>query len=348
VPGKSGSFDCIFPPAHAFFIGPGFYVRRIGVFSCSCGLDTAIGAGTHLRLVKLESQRKLWGLAFAAPSLVLFLVFTLIPVIGAGMLAFQDFQAGSGFWHSPYVGLDNFRDLFFNPVFSEDFYIALENTAVITVVLVPFNILIALVIAGLIYPLGERSQNFFKAAFYLPGIVSAVVIAMVWQWMFTEHNGLINMTLRAMGGSGVGWFSSRWNAVWAIIISSLPYAPGAGIILYVAALGRIPPELVESADIDGASVWQKWRHIVLPLLRPTTLYLVVISTIESFKVFTPVYVMTQARPANQSTSLVYEIYQNAFGAGEFGLAAAEAMVLFVITVIFALVQFRVLRGGEEM
>lgn len=298
--------------------------------------------------MKLESQRKLWGLAFAAPSLILFLVFTLVPVGGAMMLAFQDYQAGRGMWESPWVGLDNFRDLFFNPVFNQDFRIGLVNTAVITLVLVPVNIMIALLIAGLIHPLGPRAQSFFKAAFYLPGIVSAVVIAMVWQWMFTEHNGLINITLRSMGAEGIGWFSDRWNAVWAIIISSLPYAPGAGIILYVAALGRIPPELTESAEIDGASVLQKWRHVILPLLRPTTLYLVVISTIESFKIFTPVYVMTQARPANQSTSLVYEIYQNAFGAGEFGLAAAEAMVLFVITVIFALVQFRFLRGGEEM
>lgn len=264
------------------------------------------------------------------------------------MLAFLDFQSGSGFWRSPWVGLENFRDLFFNPVFSSDFWIALQNTAVITLILVPVNILVALIIAGLIFPLRPRGQNFFKGAFYLPGIVSAVVIAMVWQWMFTEHNGLVNMLLRSAGFEGVGWFSSRWNAVWAIIISSLPYAPGAGIILYVAALGRVPPELVESASIDGASTLQKWRHIMLPLLRPTTLYLVVISTIESFKVFTPVYVMTQARPANQSTSLVYEIYQNAFAGGEFGLAAAEAMVLFVITVAFALVQFRVLRGGEEM
>lgn len=298
--------------------------------------------------MKLESQRKLWGLAFAAPSLILFLLFTLVPMVGAMMLAFMDYQAGHGFWRSPWVGADNFRDLFFNPVFNEDFIIALQNTAVITVILVPVNILIALVIAGLIVPLGQRSQGFFKAAFYLPGIVSAVVIAMVWQWMFTEHNGLVNITLRALGGEGVGWFSARWNAVWAIIISSLPYAPGAGIILYVAALGRVPPELVEAAEIDGASLLQKWRHIILPLLRPTTLYLVVISTIESFKIFTPVYVMTQARPANQSTSLVYEIYQNAFAAGEFGLAAAEAMVLFAITVVFALVQFRVLRGSEEM
>lgn len=264
------------------------------------------------------------------------------------MLAFQDFQSGSGFWNSPWVGFENFRDLFLNPVFRQDFWVALQNTAVITLLLVPTNIFIALAISALIYPLGRASQGFFKGAFYLPGIVSAVVIAMVWQWMFTEHNGLVNVALRSMGQEGVGWFSSRWNAVWAIIISSLPYAPGAGIILYVAALSRIPPELVESADIDGASTLQKWRHIMLPLLRPTTLYLVVISTIESFKVFTPVYVMTQARPANQSTSLVYEIYQNAFAAGEFGLAAAEAVVLFFITVVFALVQFRALRGGEEM
>lgn len=297
--------------------------------------------------MKLANRRKLWGLAFATPNLLLFLLFTLIPVIGALLLAFQDYQAGKGFFQSPWVGLDNFRDLFFNPVFSRDFWIALQNTAVVTIVLVPVNVALALGLAALIFPLSTRTQSFFKAAFYLPGIISAVVLAIVWQWMFTEHNGLINMTLRSLGGNGVGWFSERWNAVATVIISSIPYAPGAGIILYIAALGRIPPELTEAADIDGASWLQKWRHVMLPLLKPTTLYLVVISTIESFKVFTPVYVMTRGRPANQSTSLVFEIYQNAFDAGEFGLASAEAVVLFVLTVIFALIQFKALKSDNE-
>jgi multiple sugar transport system permease protein len=296
--------------------------------------------------VKLTTRRQLWGLVFAAPNLILFSLFVLIPVLGAILLAFADYQAGLGL-KSPWVGLANFRDLFFNPVFSADFWTAVQNTAVMTVALVPVNIAMALGIAALIFPLAPKAQGFFKAAFYLPGIVSAVVLAIVWQWMFTEHNGLINLALSALGLPRVGWFSERWNAVATVILSSIPYAPGAGIILYLAALGRIPPELLESAQIDGASTLQRWRHIVLPLLRPTTLYLVVISTIESFKIFTPVYVMTRGRPANQSTSLVYEIYQNAFDAGEFGLASAEAVILFLFTVVFALIQFRLLRGNEE-
>ncbi len=297
--------------------------------------------------MRLQSRRKLWGVAFAAPNLLLFAAFTLVPVLGAFMLAFQDYQVGRGFFNSRWIGLDNFRDLFFNPVFSQDFRVALPNTAVITLVLVPVNVGLALGLAAMIFPLGNRSQNFFKAAFYLPGILSAVILAIIWQWMFREHNGLINLALDAVGFEKIGWFSNRWSAVAAVILSCIPYAPGAGIILYLAALGRVPPELTEAADIDGASALQKWRHVVLPLLRPTTLYLVVISTIESFKIFTPVYVMTQGRPANQSTSLVFEIYQNAFDASEFGLASAEAVILFLIVAAFAVVQFRWLRGGEE-
>lgn len=297
--------------------------------------------------MKLETRRKLWGLLFVAPNMLLFAAFVAVPVIGAFLLAFKDYQAGRGLWGSPWVGTANFADLFFNPVFSEDFRIALVNTAVITIVLVPVNILLALGIAAMIFPLRERAQNFFKAAFYLPGILSAVIIAIVWQWMFTEHNGLINLTLRAMGLQPVAWFSERWNAVAAIIISSIPYAPGGGIILYLAAMGRIPPELNEAAAIDGANAWQRWRAVVLPLLKPTTLYLVVISTIESFKIFTPIYVMTRGRPANQSTSIVFEVYQNAFDSSEFGLASAEAIVLFAIVVLFAVIQFKYLRSDEE-
>lgn len=297
--------------------------------------------------MKLETRRKLWGLFFAGPNLVLFLLFVVVPVLGAFLLAFEDYQLGRGIFRSPWVGLSNFADLFTNPVFSEDFRVALVNTGIITLVLVPVNILLALGIAALIFPLGPRAQNFFKSAFYLPGIISAVIIAMIWQWMFAEHNGLINLTLGALGLHPVAWFSQRWNAVATIILQSIPYAPGGGIILYLAALGRVPPELTEAAAIDGANTFQRWRAVVLPLLKPTTLYLVVISTIESFKIFTPVYVMTRGRPANQSTSLVYEIYQNAFDSSEFGLASAEAIVLFAIVVVFAIVQFKFLRSDEE-
>jgi multiple sugar transport system permease protein len=297
--------------------------------------------------MRLETRRKWWGLAFAAPNLLLFFIFVVVPVVGAVILAFKDYQVGRGILGSPWVGFENFATVLFDPVFREDFWIALANTAIITIVLVPVNIGIALLVAGMISPLPVRVQNFFKAAFYLPGIISAVIIAIVWQWMFTEHNGLINVALRSLGHPGVPWFSERWAAVATIILSSIPYAPGAGIVLYVAALGRIPPELLESAEIDGANRWQKWRAVILPLLKPTTLFLVVMSTIESFKIFTPVYVMTRGRPANQSTSLVFEIYQNAFDNSEFGLASAEAMILFAIVMVFAVVQFRLLRGEEE-
>ncbi len=297
--------------------------------------------------MRLEARRRLWGMFFVAPNLLLFAAFVLVPVAGAFVLAFKDYQSGRGFFGSPWVGFDNFRDMVADPVFSGDFWIALQNTAVVTLVLVPVNIGLALLLAAMIFPLPERAQGFFKAAFYLPGIISAVIIAIVWQWMFTEHNGLVNLALRGMGFAGVPWFSQRWAAVAAVIISSIPYAPGAGIILYLAALGRVPPELSEAAEIDGAGTLQRWRHVILPLLKPTTLYLVVISTIESFKIFTPVYVMTRGRPANQSTSLVFEIYQNAFDSGEFGIASAEAIVLFLIVLVFALVQFRTLRSDEE-
>ncbi|PKO17142.1 sugar ABC transporter permease [candidate division BRC1 bacterium HGW-BRC1-1] len=297
--------------------------------------------------MKLEARQKWWGLFFVGPNLFLFAAFVLLPVLGAFVLAFKDYQAGKGVFASPWVGLANFRDVVADPVFAGDFWMALANTAVITIVLVPVNIGLALVLAAMIFPLRERIQAFFKAAFYLPGIISAVIIAIVWQWMFTEHNGLINLTLRGMGFAGVPWFSERWSAVWTIILSSIPYAPGAGIILYLAALGRVPPELTEAAQIDGAGFFQRWRHVILPLLKPTTLYMVVISTIESFKIFTPIYVMTRGRPANQSTSIVYEIYQNAFDSSEFGIASAEAIILFAIVLVFALIQFKYLRSDDE-
>lgn len=297
--------------------------------------------------MKLETRRQFWGVAFAAPNLILFFLLVFLPVLGALILAFKDFRLGQGILGSPWVGLDNFKDLMFNPIFATDFWVGLWNTFVITFALVPVNIAIALGIAAMIFPLGTKAQGFYKSAFYLPGIISGVIIAIVWQWMFAEHNGLINITFNALGMHGVSWFSERWAAIATIIISSIPYAPGAGIILYIAALGRIPQELLEAASIDGANLIQRWRYIIWPLLKPTTLYLVVMSTIEAFKIFTPVYVMTRARPANQSTSIVYEIYQNAFVANEFGIASAEALILFGLVMIFAVIQFKWLRSDEQ-
>ncbi len=297
--------------------------------------------------MKIAKRRQLWGLLFAGPNLLLFFLFVLLPVLGALLLAFKDFQLGKGIWQSPWVGLSNFRDLLFDPVFSEDFWRGLWNTLIITVVLVPINIFISLLIAGIIFPLNKHFQNFFKSAFYLPGIISGVILAIVWQWMFAEHNGLINLFLESTIGVKVPWFSERFAAVSTIIISSIPYAPGAGIILYVASLGRMPKELIEAASIDGASYFEKWYYIIWPLLKPTTLYLVVISTIESFKIFTPVYVMTRGRPANQSTSIVFEIYQNAFVANEFGIASAEAIILLGLVIVFAIIQFKWLRSDDQ-
>lgn len=298
--------------------------------------------------MRLERRKQLWGVAFAMPNLLLFFFLVLLPVLGALLLAFKDFQLGRGVIGSPWVGFDNFRDLLFHPVFATDFWNGLWNTFLITFALVPVNIGIALGIAAAIFPLGMKAQGFYKSAFYLPGIISGVIIAIVWQWMFAEHNGLINLFMEhVLGIAGISWFSDRWSAVATIIISSIPYAPGAGIILYLAALGRIPRELIEAASIDGATWFQRWRYVIWPLLKPTTLYLVVMSTIEAFKIFTPVYVMTRARPANQSTSIVYEIYQNAFVANEFGIASAEALILFTLVMIFAVIQFKWLSTDDQ-
>ncbi|HWO75010.1 MAG TPA: sugar ABC transporter permease [Bacillus sp. (in: firmicutes)] len=275
---------------------------------------------------------------FLLPKLVLFTVFIAIPVVWAFLLSFQEYKI----FGSVFVGLDNYVKVFE----SEAFGIALRNTFIYTVVTVPFNVISALVIATLIHSLGRVAQSFFRAAFYLPTVASGVIIAMVWRWMYNYEFGLFNYVIRLFGGEPVNWLGQSDSALWAIILMQMLIPFGVGIIFYLASMGSISESLYEAATIDGANSFQKWIRITLPLLKPSTLYLVLLSTIGSFQVFTQIIMMTGGGPGNATETLVHLIYKTGFRDFEFGLASAQSVVLFVIILFFSIIQFRVLRHDE--
>src|SRR5262249_40356129 len=155
-----------------------------------------------------------------------------------------------------------------------------------------------------------RAQLFFKSAYYLPGVTSAVVLALVWQYMFDPAYGLLNYLLSLAGRPGLQWLADYRTAPPSLIPIALVRGPGAAIIFTTAAMGSIPREAYEAARIDGAGWLTEFRSITLPLLRPTLLYLLVIATIGSFQVFTPVYVMTKGGPSYATNTLVYQIYDS--------------------------------------
>jgi multiple sugar transport system permease protein len=275
---------------------------------------------------------------FLLPKMSVFILFIAIPVIWSFFIAFQRY----GVFGSEWVGLENFKEVFK----SKSFYKALLNTFQYTIVTVPANVIIALVLATMIHPLGKWAQSFFRAAFYLPTVTSMVIIAMVWRWMYNYRYGIFNYILSWFGIPPVDWLGQSDTALWAIIIMSIIIPPGVGVILYLAAMGNISESLYEAAKIDGAGPFQRWWRITLPMLKPTTLYLVMLSTIGSFQVFTQIIMMTKGGPGHATETLVHIIYKTAFRDSEFGLAAAQAVILFVIILIFSIIQYRVLKTDD--
>lgn len=291
--------------------------------------------------MSLALRRHGWSYLFVLPTFSFFVVFTLLPVAQAFVLSLQNARVSGGEW----VGLANFVTLAEDPVFRQ----ALGNTVLYSTIVVAAQLTLAMVVASLIQPLGPRSQTFYRALFYLPLVNSAILVAMVWRWIFNPNPfGLANTALGAIGLDPLLWIGSSDQALAAVILSAVLTIPGGGIVLYSAAMGSLPKELYEAAEVEGAGPFTKWWHITVPLLKPTTLYLLVIYTILAFQVFERVYVMTNGGgPNNATITIVQLIYSTAFQFGRYGLASAMAVVLFVMAVAVAVVQFRSLRSDVE-
>ena len=279
-----------------------------------------------------------WGYAFIAPSFVLFAVFFLVPVVWGGYLSLLDYQVFNKEW----VGLQNYREIAHDSVF----WLSLRNTALYTLGIVPLWLGKALIISALIFPLAKPIQTFFKGAFYLPHVTSSVIISMVWLWIFNPPFGLLNYIMELLGFAPHAWLGDVRTALLSIILMQVVMGGGSSIVLITAAMGSIPYHLYEAAYLDGATKTQAFFKVTIPLLRPTILYLLVTGTISSFQVFTNVYLMTQGGPQFSTMTLVYLIYDTAFKQFRFGLASAQAVVLFAIVFALAIVQFRFL--GQEV
>ncbi|HEX2914319.1 MAG TPA: sugar ABC transporter permease [Chloroflexia bacterium] len=283
-----------------------------------------------------------WSYVFVLPSLIAFSVFTLAPAIWSFIISFQDFKIRGD---SKWVGFQNYVDAFTtqNGVFVE----ALRNTAYYAVVTVTVNVFIALILASLIQPLNKYAQTFFRAAYYLPAVTSAVVIAVVWRWMFNTQWGFLNYLLSLVGLPPVLWLADPDIALNSVILSTILTVPATGVVLFSAAMGSVPKEYYEAADLEGASVIRKWWSITLPLIKATTLYVVVLYTIASFEIFEKVYIMVPSGVGNSTQTIVTQIYQSVFQQFRYGVASAQSIVLFIIIALIAIFQFRFLRTDVE-
>jgi multiple sugar transport system permease protein len=273
---------------------------------------------------------------FLTPNVIGFLIFSALPVLAALVLAFYDWDLLLG---SRFVGLDNFRQLLLK---DDRFRASFLNTLYFVAVSVPLSAGLGLGVA-LLCNQALRGITFFRAVFLLPYVTITVAVALVWRWLYHPDVGLFNHLLSFVGIDGPSWLvSPRW-AMPAIIFLTVWKSFGYNMVLFLAGLQGIPEPLYEAATIDGANAWQRFRHITLPMLSPTTFFVVIISIIGSFQVFDQALVMTGGGPGVATTTLVLFIYQVGFQSFQMGYAAAAAWLLFIVVMIFTLIQFRAQR-----
>jgi multiple sugar transport system permease protein len=289
-------------------------------------------------------RQDLTGWAFAAPFMILFSVFLAFPILASFALSFTSF--GLRDLANPigatFVGLENYAALL-----SDDrFWKSLFNTFYFVVVGVPATLLIGLLIANALNRGVQRFRTAFRVSYYLPVITSIVAIAVVWRFLLNPDVGLINMALAAIGIDGPAWLADPNLAMPSIIAMAVWRNLGFAMIVFLAGMQAIPASLYEAASIDGAGRWQSFKSITIPLLRPTILFMTVITTIGYLQLFEEPLVMTDGGPLDSTLSVTMYMYQQGFEFFHQGYASAIAYVLFLIVAVIAFLQFRFLRSDD--
>lgn len=279
-------------------------------------------------LSKLSNNKSFMGWVFVLPALVGTLVFIVIPVIFSFGLSFMDWDLIN---KANFVGLKNYWDIFTDPLFGK----ILLNTFVYAISTSIFAVIIPLVLACILNS-KIRGSEFFKTAYFLPFVTPMIVIAVIWQWIFDPNIGILNHILHLH----INWLYDPNFAMPAIIIVSVWKLIGYNMVIFLSGLSALNQSLFEAARIDGASHFDTFRFVTVPLLSPTIFFVVVITCITSFQVFDLIYMMTQGGPLDSTNVLVYAVYKNAFEYFKIGHASAIAYVLFAIILVLTLIQWK--------
>jgi multiple sugar transport system permease protein len=276
---------------------------------------------------------------FIAPNLLLFSVFVFFPLLYAAYISVHQWSLIDT---PEFVAAKNYTRL----LSDGQFWQSLQNTLVYSIATVPTSLFLGLMLAiGLNRQLAARSL--LRSLYFLPVVVSSVATAVIAAWLFNDNYGVINAMLKNVGIGPVAWLSTPQWALPSIILTTLWVRIGFCMVVYLAALQSISPSYYEAARMDGASRLQQFRFVTWPLLRPTTFLLLILNVIYSFQVFDLIVVMTGGGPGFSTTMIVQYIYQAAFASGEMGYASAMGMVLFVLILLFTLIQWRINRRTEQ-
>ena len=286
---------------------------------------------------RLRRKETVSGYLFLLPSLVFFLGFVVVPMVLCVITSFTDATMNSN-KPDTFIGLANYVELWQDPIFLK----ALKNTLVIVFVSVPVVCVFSLWVASAIYRMDEVPLSFFRIVFYLPVVTGSVAVTVVWKWMYNNYYGIINYLGKSTGliEKNINWLGDPKYALACIIIILLTTSVGQPIVLYVSALGNVDQSLVEAAEVDGATDLQVFWRIKWAQIMPTTLYILVITTINSFQCFALIQLLTSGGPNHATDTVMYYIYYSAYTLFRFGYGNAMGVILAIFIGLLSAVQFR--------
>ncbi|RUS46697.1 carbohydrate ABC transporter permease [Cohnella sp. AR92] len=279
-------------------------------------------------------KENLTGYLFILPQTLLFLLFIVYPIIEGIRLSFYKVQ----FQKETFVGFDNYSALFSDPIFFK----AVGNTVVFVVFIVLLTVIFSLFVASAVFDKNAKYVSFIRGSYYIPVMVSMVVMSMIWSFLLNPANGLISFTARQLDLSTVNLLGDKKLVLPVVIFVTFATNVGQAIILYIASMIGVPKDLFEAAEVDGASRLKVIFRILIPLVKPTTIYITIINIIAVLKIFVVIQMLTGGGPNNASVTLMYYLYNNAFKYNQLGIASAVGVIMFVITLLLSVPQLRAL------
>lgn len=281
----------------------------------------------------MNNNRKYWGYVFVAPQLIGLILFSLVPLFQALYISFTEWDGMQP--EKIMVGFANYIEQFSDP----DFTKSLLNTVKYILIYVPSNICLAMILALALKNVVFKSA--YRLFYFMPVVSGSVSVGVIWTWLLNSETGLINALLVNIGFEKVPWLVDTNLVLFSIAMVSVWWNVGYNMVIFLAGLQTIPQTYYEAASIDGASKFRQFRHITLPMISPTTFFVMITTIIGSFQVFDQAYVMTKGGPAKASYTYVYHIYESAFVKFEMGYASAAAMILFLIILCITFIQMKV-------
>ncbi|MEW1830079.1 sugar ABC transporter permease [Streptomyces sp. NPDC088196] len=289
---------------------------------------------------KRRSTYTLAPLVLIAANVVLFALFFVWPAVIGLVYSFTNYTGVGAF---QFIGLDNYQNLFGDSTF----YDALFRTLLYTVLVVPLNFVLSLFIANLVVSKQAKGASIARVVFFVPWLISPIVVGVLWRWLFGENFGLINYVIEKLGGSAVPWQSNADLSLGVVVMAGAWWGTAFSMLLFIAAIKNVPTSYYEAASLDGAGPWRQFISITLPSIAPTSFIVILLNTINAMKEY-PLFVsLNNGGPGTSNNLLVQYIYQTGFNRGQIGYASAASFVLMLILMAVAIIQLIVNRRVEN-